>query len=43
MDILMDIEIPDGKRISELDTTERNSIVESLNRSEVIKDKFLRK
>ncbi len=43
MDILMDIEIPEGKRISDLDTTERNSIVESLNKSEVIKDKFLRK
>jgi len=39
----MDIEIPEGKHISDLDTTEINNIVESLNRSEVIKDKFLRK
>lgn len=41
MDVLMDIEIPAGKRISELDTDERHNIVESLNRSEILRDRFI--
>jgi hypothetical protein len=43
MDILLDIHIPEGKRIIELDSDERQNIIETLNSSEVLKDNFLRK